>query len=238
MVVKIGGFQMMTLSNIDKSYKSSAGREAVLRGLEFQISEGEYVAIMGSSGTGKSTLMNILGTLERPDAGEYLFRGKKIHQMSNRKLTLMRNKEIGFVFQNYQLIPSLSIYQNVMLPLEYHRKWFINKRNRVRKALMMVGLEGKLKSKPQHLSGGQKQRVAIARSIVNEPSLLLADEPTGSLDEETTKSILKIFDDLHQRGVTIILITHDMEVAKRAERIMYLKGGLLKEYTYETSQSL
>ncbi|AXI10927.1 ATP-binding cassette domain-containing protein [Oceanobacillus sp. 143] len=229
---------MMTLSNINKSYKSAAGKESVLGGLDFHIGEGEYVAIMGSSGTGKSTLMNILGTLERPDDGEYMFRGKAIHKMSNRKLTLMRNKEIGFVFQNYQLIPNLSIYQNVMLPLEYRRKWFMNKRDRVRKALAMVGLEGKLRQKPYQLSGGQKQRVAIARAIVNEPSLLLADEPTGSLDEKTTESILEIFDDLHQRGVTIIMITHDLEVAKRAERTVYLKGGLLKEHTYETSQSL
>lgn len=230
---------MIRLSNIRKSYRSAAGKESVLEGLDFQLDKGEYVAIMGASGTGKSTLMNILGTLERPDDGEYIFRDKKVHRMGNGKLTLLRNEEIGFVFQNYQLIPNLSVYQNVLLPLAYKRKWQSEKRTRVKRALAMVGLEGKLKAKPHQLSGGQKQRVAIARAIVNEPSLLLADEPTGSLDEMTTESILEIFDELHQRGVTIILITHDPEVAKRAERILYLKGGRIKEeQAYATVQSL
>ncbi|MFC7365186.1 MULTISPECIES: ABC transporter ATP-binding protein [Bhargavaea] len=229
---------MIRLKSISKSYRSAAGKDSVLEGLDFQVDEGEYVAIMGASGTGKSTLMNILGTLERPDAGEYIFRDKKIHKMSNRKLTLLRNEEIGFVFQNYQLIPNLSVYQNVLLPLAYKRKWQSRKRERVKKALSMVGLEEKLKAKPHQLSGGQKQRVAIARAIVNEPSLLLADEPTGSLDEKTTESILEIFDELHERGVTIILISHDPEVAKRAQRILHLKGGRIKEQAYETVQSL
>lgn len=229
---------MIRLSNINKFYRSAAGKESVLEGLDFQLDEGEYVAIMGASGTGKSTLMNILGTLERPNGGEYIFRDKKVHRMGNGKLTLLRNKEIGFVFQNYQLIPNLSVYQNVLLPLSYKRKWQSKKRIRVKSALAMVGLEGKLKAKPHQLSGGQKQRVAIARAIVNEPSLLLADEPTGSLDEKTTESILEIFDELHERGVTIILITHDPEVAKRAERILHLKGGRIKEQAYETVQSL
>ncbi|WP_424236921.1 ABC transporter ATP-binding protein [Bhargavaea ginsengi] len=229
---------MIRLSNISKSYRSAAGKESVLEGLDFELDEGEYVAIMGASGTGKSTLMNILGTLERPNDGEYIFRDKKVHRMGNGKLTLLRNEEIGFVFQNYQLIPNLSVYQNVLLPLSYKRKWQSKKRARVKRALGMVGLEGKLKAKPHQLSGGQKQRVAIARAIVNEPSLLLADEPTGSLDEKTTESILEIFDELHQHGVTIILITHDPEVAKRAERILHLKGGRIKEQVYETIQSL
>src|SRR5690606_812909 len=169
---------MIRLSNISKSYRSAAGRESVLKGLDFELDEGEYVAIMGASGTGKSTLMNILGTLERPNAGEYIFRDKKVHRMGNGKLTLLRNEEIGFVVQNYQLIPNLSVYQNVLLLLSYKRKWQSKKRERVKRALSMVGLEGKLKAKPHQLSGGQKQRVAIARAIVNEPSLLLADEPT------------------------------------------------------------
>jgi len=236
--VELGGFQMIRLSNISKSYRSAAGRESVLEGLDFELDEGEYVAIMGASGTGKSTLMNILGTLERPNGGEYIFRDKKVHRMGNGKLTILRNEEIGFVVQNYQLIPNLSVYQNVLLPLSYKRKWQSKKRERVKRALSMVGLEGKLKAKPHQLSGGQKQRVAIARAIVNEPSLLLADEPTGSLDEKTTESILEIFDELHERGVTIILITHDPEVAKRAERILHLKGGRIKEQAYETVQSL
>lgn len=228
---------MITLSNITKSYKTTSGTEVVLKGLNLHIKESEYVAIMGSSGSGKSTLMNILGTLERPDAGEYFYGEKKIHRMGKRQLALLRNQQIGFVFQNFQLIPNLSVYQNVMLPLVYGRKWFTGKKEMVRKALQMVGLEGKVHQKPYLLSGGQKQRVAIARAIVNGPSLLLADEPTGSLDEATTESILEIFDDLHQSGVTIIMITHDSEVAKRAERVLYLKGGVIKEYPYETDKS-
>lgn len=229
---------MITLSNITKSYKTASGTEVVLKGLNLHIKESEYVAIMGSSGSGKSTLMNILGTLERPDAGEYFCGEKKIHRMGKRQLALLRNQQIGFVFQNFQLIPNLSVYQNVMLPLVYGRKWFTGKKEMVRKALQMVGLEGKVHQKPYLLSGGQKQRVAIARAIVNGPSLLLADEPTGSLDEATTESILEIFDDLHQSGVTIIMITHDSEVAKRAERVLYLKGGVIKENPYETDKSL
>lgn len=220
---------MITLSNIHKSYQSASEREYVLKSLDFSIDKGEYVAIMGASGSGKSTLMNILGTLEQIDAGEYWYEDRRIDTMSKGKLTLLRNKKMGFVFQSFQLISNLSIYQNVMLPLIYNRKWFIRKKEIVRKALASVGLETKWRQKPHQLSGGQKQRVAIARAIVNEPSLLLADEPTGSLDEENTESILTIFDDLHQKGVTIILITHDPEVAKRAQRTLVLKNGILKE---------
>lgn len=208
-----------------------------MQNLNLHIEEAEYVAIMGSSGAGKSTLMNILGTLEKPDSGEFFYHEKRIHKMRGHKLALLRNKEIGFVFQNFQLIPNQSVYQNVMLPLVYGQKWFGGKKEMVRKALRMVGLEGKISQKPHQLSGGQKQRVAIARAIVNGPSLLLADEPTGSLDEETTESILGIFDDLHQSGVTIIMITHDMEVAKRAQRILYLKGGTIKEHPDEINES-
>ncbi|WP_394238261.1 ABC transporter ATP-binding protein [Niallia oryzisoli] len=222
---------MIILSNIHKSYKSAAGKELVLKDLSFSIDKGEYVAIMGSSGAGKSTLMNILGTLERADAGEYLYEDKRIEKMSKGQLTLLRNEKIGFVFQNFQLIPNLSVSQNVLLPLIYNRKWFARKNDRVRKALDLVGLGAKMRQKPHQLSGGQKQRAAIARAIVNEPSLLLADEPTGSLDEENTEYILNIFDELHQKGVTIILITHDLEVAKRAQKIMMLKGGVLREYS-------
>ncbi|WP_458411783.1 ABC transporter ATP-binding protein [Schinkia sp. CFF1] len=228
---------MIRLSNITKAYKSASGSEVVLQNLNLHIEEAEFVAIMGSSGAGKSTLMNILGTLERPDSGEFFYHEKKIHKMSGRKLALLRNKEIGFVFQNFQLIPNQSVYQNVMLPLVYGQKWFGGKKEMVRKALRMVGLEGKISQKPHQLSGGQKQRVAIARAIVNGPSLLLADEPTGSLDEDTTESILGIFDDLHRSGVTIIMITHDMEVAKRAQRILYLKGGTIKEHPDEINES-
>lgn len=228
---------MISLTNITKTYKTALGLETVLKDLNLHINESEYVAIMGSSGSGKSTLMNILGTLEKADTGEYFYNEKEIHRMSNRQLTLLRNKQIGFVFQSFQLIPNLSVYQNVMLPLIYGGKWFTGKKERVRKALQLVGLEEKVHQKPQQLSGGQKQRVAIARAIVNEPSLLLADEPTGSLDEATTGSILDIFADLHKGGVTIIMITHDLEVAKRAQRVMHLKGGVIKEYSNETNKS-
>lgn len=217
---------MISLTNITKSYAS----EKVLQNLNLTIAQGEYVAIMGSSGSGKSTLMNIIGTLEKPDSGEYFFLDNKVHHMSKRKLSLLRNNHIGFVFQSFQLIPNQSVYQNVLLPLIYKRKWVLNKKKHVQKALQLVGVEGKLHQKPQQLSGGQKQRVAIARAIINEPSLLLADEPTGSLDEATTEVILQLFDFLHQRGATIVMITHDAEVAKRAQRVLLLKDGALREY--------
>lgn len=214
---------MIEFSDVWKSF----GRQEVLRGASLSVAPGEYVAIMGKSGAGKSTLLHILGALEEVDRGEYTVAGKPVHRLSARKRTRLRNEEIGFVFQQFQLIPNLSVYQNVRLPLTYGRKKLGSTRRRVLEAIDAVGLTPKKGQKPSRLSGGEKQRVAIARALVNEPSMLLADEPTGSLDEATTESILAIFDEVHARGTTIVMITHDPEVAARAERIVHLREGAL-----------
>lgn len=199
----------------------------ILRGMNLRVEQGEYVAIMGKSGSGKSTMLNLLGTLDLLDKGSYELAGKSVHKMGKASRARLRNEEIGFVFQHFQLIPNLSVYQNVLLPLTYGKKRFKRKKSRVLAMLDEMGILDKKKQKPDQLSGGEKQRVAIARALVNEPSLILADEPTGSLDEETTESILKLFDRVHAKGATLIVITHDMEVASRAQRILTLQNGVL-----------
>lgn len=218
---------MIELRDVRKHFKSSGENLEILRGVNLRVEQGEYVAIMGKSGSGKSTMLNVLGTLDTLDTGEYKLAGKIVHKMSRAGRTALRNEEIGFVFQHFQLIPNLSVYHNVLLPLTYSRKRIERKKGKVLGLLEELGLLEKKKQKPAGLSGGEKQRVAIARALVNEPSLILADEPTGSLDEETTESILSIFDRVHQKGATIILITHDMEVAQRADRIVRLQNGVL-----------
>lgn len=215
---------MIQFQEIQKSF----GKQDVLRGASLHVAPGEYVAIMGKSGSGKSTLLNIMGAMEDADAGRYQLAGHHVHKMSARKRTALRNAEIGFVFQQFQLIPNLSVYQNVKLPLTYGRKKLGVKQGRVLKALEDVGLLEKKAQKPGRLSGGEKQRVAIARALVNEPSMLLADEPTGSLDESTTETIMALFDEVHARGTTIVMITHDPEVAARAERVVHLRNGVLE----------
>ena len=217
---------MITLRQIKKAFHSGSGKQEILRGIDLQIDPGEYVAIMGKSGSGKSTLLNILGALDTADSGEYILAQKPVHKMRQRKQTALRNAEIGFVFQQFQLIPNLSVYQNVLLPLTYGRKRLGRKKARVLQLLEEVGLADKKGQKPIRLSGGEKQRVAIARALVNEPSVLLADEPTGSLDEATTESILQLFDRVHQQGTTIVVITHDQEVADRAQRVIHLRNGV------------
>ncbi len=219
---------MIELQDVKKYYRSGSGKSEILRGINLRVETGEYVAIMGKSGSGKSTMLNLLGTLDQLDKGTYELAGNPIHKMSKYRRTRLRNEEIGFVFQHFQLIPNLSVYQNVLLPLTYGRKRLKNKKARVLALLDEMGLLDKQKQKPEQLSGGEKQRVAIARALVNEPSLILADEPTGSLDEETTESILQLFDRVHEQGTTIILITHDVEVAERADRILHLKNGVIQ----------
>jgi putative ABC transport system ATP-binding protein len=223
----MGGYKMITLRRVQKAFQTGSSRQDILRRVDLQIDPGEYVAIMGKSGSGKSTLLNILGALDSTDSGEYILAGKPVHKMRQSKRTALRNTEIGFVFQQFQLIPNLSVYQNVLLPLTYGRKKLGRKKARVLQLLEEVGLADKRKQKPSRLSGGEKQRAAIARALVNEPSILLADEPTGSLDEATTKTILQLFDRVHQQGTTIVVITHDQEVADRAQRVIHLKDGVL-----------
>ncbi|MFJ5768964.1 ABC transporter ATP-binding protein [Psychrobacillus sp. NPDC093180] len=218
---------MIELRDVRKYYRSGSGKAEILRGVNLRVEPGEYVAIMGKSGSGKSTMLNLLGTLDLLDSGTYELVGKSVHKMSRGRRARLRNEEIGFVFQHFQLIPNLSVYQNVLLPLTYGRKRLRRKKARVLALLDEMGISEKKNQKPDRLSGGEKQRVAIARALVNEPGLILADEPTGSLDEETTESILNLFDRVHKNGATIIVITHDIEVAERADRILHLQNGVL-----------
>lgn len=201
----------------------------VLKGLEFSINKNEYVALMGPSGSGKSTLMNILGCLDTPTSGKYLLNKKDVSSLSDDELAEIRNKEIGFVFQTFNLLPRSSALDNVALPLVYAG---LNKNEREQKALKVleqVGLGDRVKHKPNELSGGQRQRVAVARALVNNPSIILADEPTGNLDSKTSYEIMALFDEIHKNGNTIILVTHEEDIAQHAHRIIRLKDGQIEK---------
>lgn len=226
---------VIQLDKIAKHYKLAGGRESILKDLSLHIAKGEFAAIMGPSGSGKSTLLHILGGLDRPCEGTHLFQGHAMERVSERKRTAIRNEQIGFVFQNFQLIANLSVYQNVLLPLTYHNGFVRNKKQKVLRALESVGMAQYAEKYPHQLSGGQKQRVAIARAIINEPALLLADEPTGSLDEKNSEAIVQLFEQLHQQGTTIVLITHDHKVASRTNRILHLCYGKVEEKHYAVS---
>jgi putative ABC transport system ATP-binding protein len=203
------------------------GRETVeaLRGVDLAIERGEYAAIIGPSGSGKSTLMNILGCLDRPDEGSYLLNGERVSDMSDRQLARIRNREIGFVFQSFALLPRATAAQNVELPLLYARVPRRDRARRAAEALEQVGLADRARHRPAELSGGQRQRVAIARALVTRPSLLLADEPTGNLDTSTGEDILALFDELHRAGNTVIVVTHEADVATRAGRTLRVLDG-------------
>lgn len=200
----------------------------VLKGIDLNIDRGEYVAIMGPSGSGKSTLMNLLGCLDTSTSGSYILNGKDVSQMSDDELAEIRNKEIGFVFQTFNLLPRTTALENVALPMIYagHSK---NDRNeRAREVLTNVGLGDRMDHKPNQLSGGQRQRVAVGRALVNKPSIILADEPTGNLDSKTSVEIMKLFDDIHAAGNTVILVTHEEDIADHAHRIIRLRDGLIE----------
>lgn len=229
------GEKVIQLENIGKYYKTAGQKEYILKELSLDIKKGEFVAIMGPSGSGKSTLLHILGGLDRPNEGTYQFQEHHMERLSERKRAKVRNEQIGFVFQNFQLIANLSVYQNVILPLTYNKGFIHMKKKKALEALKAVGLEHHIYKRPHQLSGGQKQRVAIARAIINQPSFILADEPTGSLDEENSNGVMDVFDALHQQGTTILLITHDQHVAKRANRIFYMQHGKAEESIYATS---
>jgi putative ABC transport system ATP-binding protein len=210
---------------VTKVYGQGAAFVHALRGVSLIVERGEYLAIMGSSGSGKSTLMNILGCLDIPTAGQYLLDGVDVSRLNDRQLALVRNRRIGFVFQSFNLIPRTSAVANVELPLAYAGIKAAERRRRARNALDMVGLAQRGDHEPNQLSGGQQQRVAVARALVTEPALVLADEPTGNLDSRSTEDILGIFDDLHAAGRTILLITHEEDVAARASRLIRLVDG-------------
>lgn len=211
----------------------SLGKQEVkaLCGVSFTISLNEFVAIMGPSGSGKSTLMNLLGCLDTPTKGKYYMKGQPVSNLSENELARIRNQEIGFVFQVFNLLPRASAFHNVELPLIYKGASKREREKKVRQALKMVEMEDRMNHRPSELSGGESQRVAIARALVNEPSLLLADEPTGNLDSKTGQEILHLFKKIHDQGNTIIIVTHDRDIAQHAHRIIYLRDGKIeKEY--------
>ncbi|MEO3821409.1 ABC transporter ATP-binding protein [Plantactinospora sp. B24E8] len=212
---------------VTKVYGQGAATVHALRGVSLTVARGEYVAIMGSSGSGKSTLMNILGCLDIPTTGQYVLDGVDVSRLNDRQLALVRNRRIGFVFQSFNLIPRTTAVANVELPLAYAGIKAAGRRRRARAALDLVGLAQRADHEPNQLSGGQQQRVAVARALVTEPALVLADEPTGNLDSRSTEDILGIFDDLHAAGRTILLITHEDDVAARASRLIRLVDGQL-----------
>jgi len=222
---------IIKLTEIKKIYQMGSQEVRALNGVSLNIYKNEYVAIMGPSGSGKSTMMNVVGCLDTPSSGEYILNGNQVSEMSDDELATVRNKEIGFVFQTFNLLPRSNCLSNVELPLIYAGIKTAERRKMASDALERVGLGDRMDHKPNELSGGQRQRVAIARALVNKPSILLADEPTGNLDSKTGIEIMSLFDELYRQGNTIIVVTHEEDIAAHARRIIRLRDGLLESDT-------
>jgi len=220
---------MLEIKKIKKIYQMGKVKVEALRGVSFYIDKGEFVAIMGPSGSGKSTLMHIIGCLDHPTEGNFIIGGKDVSKLNDDRLAEIRNKKIGFVFQQYNLLSRTSILHNVEIPLIYAGLKSKQRRKLAMQALESVGLGDRVKHKPNEISGGEKQRAAIARALVNDPLIILADEPTGNLDTKTGEEIMKIFYKLHQQGNTIIMVTHEAEIARHARRIIHLRDGLIEK---------
>ncbi len=220
---------MIKMVNINKGYKLGDEMVPVLKNINFNVDEGEFVAILGPSGSGKTTLMNIIGCMDIADTGEYYLDGQAIHTMEEEDLGEIRNKEIGFIFQNYQLISTYNILQNIIMPLLVRGMSTAEAEEHCMETIKLLGMDHRLRHKPSELSGGQKQRVSIARALVGEPAILLADEPTGALDRTSGKEVLALFKKLNDMGHTIVMITHDMTVAQSATRIVHIIDGQLSE---------
>lgn len=220
--------RIIDMKLINKGYMIGTEKVPVLKNVDFRVEKGEFVAILGPSGSGKTTLMNIIGCMDVADSGEYYLDGQPIHNMTEKQMGTIRNKEIGFIFQNYQLIPTYNILQNIIMPLVVRGMTTKEAEEKSLPVTRMLGIGHRLEHKPSELSGGQKQRVSIARALVGEPALLLADEPTGALDSASGKDVLALFGQLHELGNTIVMITHDLNVAKAAGRIVHIIDGCLE----------
>lgn len=219
---------IIEIKHISKEYLLGDQLIYALKDVSLEIKKNEYVALMGPSGSGKSTLMNILGCLDTPTKGTYTLNNTEVSRMDDDQLAFVRNKEIGFVFQTFNLLPRLTSFENVALPLIYAGVAEKERKERTEKVMEMVGLKDRMKNKPNQMSGGQRQRVAIARALINNPSIILADEPTGNLDSKTSYEIMSIFNDIHSKGNTVILVTHEEDIAKYAHRIVGLRDGLIE----------
>jgi len=229
---------LINITNIKRDFQLGSEIINVLKGIDLNINKGEYVALMGPSGSGKSTLMNLLGCLDTPTSGTYILNGNDVSQMTDDNLAEIRNKEIGFVFQTFNLLPRTTALDNVALPMIYAGYSKSERKERATEVLTQVGLADRMDHEPNQLSGGQRQRVAVARALVNKPSIILADEPTGNLDSKTSVEIMNLFNEIHANGNTVILVTHEEDIAAYAHRIIRLRDGLVESDTLNTEITL